>query len=129
MADSGDETAARATEAGIYTETLARLYLQQGFAEKALRIYHHLVHTHPEDLELRERFKMLEQQVERPMQEHVASPPVVTVTQAMTNGPSSCTQWVLGHLEYWLSHLQQQRTVRENALHCEERSQRHDSKA
>lgn len=129
MADSGDETAARATEAGIYTETLARLYLRQGFDEKALRIYRHLVHAHPEDLELRERFRLLEQQVERPVQEHVASPPVLTVTQAMTNGPSFCTQWVLRHLEYWLSHLQQQRTARENALHGSERSERNDSKA
>ena len=35
-------------EAGIYTETLARLYLKQGFVERALAIYRRLVQEQPE---------------------------------------------------------------------------------
>jgi hypothetical protein len=119
MADSGEETAGRSTEAGIYTETLARLYLLQGFADKALRIYRHLVQAHPENLALHEQLRLLEQQMAGQVQENVPSSPVRTVAPAMTNGPSFCSQWVLRHLEHWLYHLQQRRTVRENAVQCE----------
>lgn len=129
MADSGDKTAGRSIEAGIYTETLARLYLLQGFAEKALRIYRHLVQAHPENLALHEQLRMLEQQVAGQVQEHVSSSPVLTVAPAMTNGPAFRTQWVLRHLEHWLYYLQQQRTVRENAVQCEAGSQGKSPKA
>jgi hypothetical protein len=129
MADSGEKTARHSTEAGIYTETLARLYLLQGFAEKALRIYRHLVQAHPENLTLHEQLRMLEQQVAGQGQEHVSSSPTLAVTQVMTNDPSFRTQWVLRHLEHWLYHLQQQRTVRENAVHCEAGSQENSPEA
>ena len=129
MADGGDKTAGRSTEAGIYTETLARLYLLQGFVEKALRIYRHLVQAHPENLALHERLRILEQQVAGQMQDNVSSSPALTVVQAMTNGPSFRSQWVLRRLEHWLYHLQQQRTVRENAVQCEAGSQGNSLKA
>src|SRR5207249_9760635 len=53
---------ARQAEAGIYTETLARLYLQQGFVERALAIYRRLAQEQPENHPLHERLRTLEQQ-------------------------------------------------------------------
>jgi hypothetical protein len=129
MADGGDKTAGRSTGAEIYTETLARLYLLQGFAEKALRIYRHLVQAHPENLALHEQLKRLEQQVAGQGQEQVSSSPVLTVAQVMTSSPSFRIQWVLRHLEHWLYHLQRQRTGRANAVHCEAGSPGNSPKA
>ena len=42
-------------EAGIYTETLARLYLKQGFVERALAIYRRLAQEQPDNARLHER--------------------------------------------------------------------------
>jgi hypothetical protein len=38
--------------AGIYTETLARLYLKQGFGERALAIYRRLAQEQPDNHQL-----------------------------------------------------------------------------
>src|SRR5262245_29576292 len=48
---------------GIYTETLARLYLAQGFVEHALAIYRRLVQEQPGNQTLHERLHTLEQQL------------------------------------------------------------------
>ena len=49
--------------AGIYTETLARLYLKQGFGERALAIYRRLVQEQPDNHQLHERLCALEQEL------------------------------------------------------------------
>lgn len=49
--------------AGIYTETLARLYLKQGFGERALAIYRHLAQEQPGNHQLHERLRTLEQEL------------------------------------------------------------------
>jgi hypothetical protein len=53
----------RDAEAGIYTETLARLYLKQGFVERALAIYHRLAQEQPDNAPLHERLHALEQEL------------------------------------------------------------------
>ena len=50
-------------DTGIYTETLARLYLKQGFVEQALAIYRHLAQDQPENLQWQETVMALEQQL------------------------------------------------------------------
>jgi len=49
--------------AGIYTETLARLYLKQGFGERALAIYRRLAQEQPGNHQLHERLRDLEQEL------------------------------------------------------------------
>src|SRR5437867_3267517 len=49
--------------AGIYTETLARLYLKQGFGERALAIYRRLAQEQPGNHQLYERVRTLEQEL------------------------------------------------------------------
>jgi len=49
--------------AGIYTETLARLYLKQGFGERALAIYRRLAQEQPGNHQLYERLRTLEQEL------------------------------------------------------------------
>ena len=50
-------------EAGIYTETLARLYLKQGFVERALAIYRRLAQEQPDNYQLQERLRTIEQEL------------------------------------------------------------------
>jgi hypothetical protein len=44
----------------VYTRTLAELYLKQGFADKALGVYRHLLRTQPGDLDISARIADLE---------------------------------------------------------------------
>jgi hypothetical protein len=53
----------RDAAAGIYTETLARLYLKQGFGERALAIYRRLAQEQPGNHQLLERVRALEQEL------------------------------------------------------------------
>src|SRR3954471_1103470 len=53
----------RDATAGIYTETLARLYLKQGFIERALAIYRRLAQEQPGNHQLHERLHTLEQEL------------------------------------------------------------------
>jgi len=53
----------RDAAAGIYTETLARLYLKQGFGERALAIYRRLAQEQPGNHQLHERLRTLEQEL------------------------------------------------------------------
>ena len=48
------------TPAGFVTETMAELYLQQGFVQEALAVYRQLLEQNPEDAALRERIESLE---------------------------------------------------------------------
>jgi tetratricopeptide (TPR) repeat protein len=54
------ESAIPVTPAPFVTETLAELYLQQGFREEALSIYRQLVDRDPSDQPLRERLEAIE---------------------------------------------------------------------
>jgi hypothetical protein len=53
----------RDATAGIYTETLARLYLKQGFGERALAIYRRVAQEQPGNPQLHERLRTLEQEL------------------------------------------------------------------
>jgi hypothetical protein len=53
----------RDATAGIYTETLARLYLKQGFIERALAIYRRLAQEQPGNHQLHERLHTIEQEL------------------------------------------------------------------
>jgi len=48
---------------GMYTETLARLYMRQGHVDKALQIYRHLAAQQPSDSGLKEQIYALEHQL------------------------------------------------------------------
>lgn len=55
---------------GMYTETLARLYMRQGHVDKALRIYRYLAAQQPSDTDLQDQIHTLEHQLtlrRRPM--------------------------------------------------------------
>jgi tetratricopeptide (TPR) repeat protein len=58
--DAGEMGAERTP--GFVTETMAELYLKQGFREEALGIYDRLLAQHPEDPELRARVEALRQE-------------------------------------------------------------------
>jgi tetratricopeptide (TPR) repeat protein len=51
---------ASATPAAFVTETMAELYLQQGFRSEALAVYRELLSRNPTDASLRERIEQLE---------------------------------------------------------------------
>lgn len=48
---------------GMYTETLARLYMRQGHVDTALRIYRHLAAQQPSDVGLQDQIHALEHQL------------------------------------------------------------------
>ncbi len=99
-------------EAGIYTETLARLYLRQGFLERAVSIYRHLVQEQPENQHLQAQLNALEQQLQHGDMEsealEVPSAPQVEVP-APPRRKVHPEHTVLAQLERWLRYLQQQR--------------------
>ena len=53
------------TPAVFVTETMAELYLQQGFRDEALSVYRQLLAQNPADVTLRERVEQLEQMPQR----------------------------------------------------------------
>lgn len=55
--DPGEEAEA-GTE--VYTRTMAELYARQGFQERAVEVYRHLVEERPDDADLRARLEELE---------------------------------------------------------------------
>src|SRR5687768_8036041 len=97
-------------DTGIYTETLARLYLKQGFVEPALAIYRHLAQDQPDNLQWQEMVVALEQQlllnsVEQP----VLSPGATVSAPPVPQRPVPCcpTHVVIARLERWLTGVQQ----------------------
>lgn len=97
-------------EVGIYTETLARLYLKQGFVEQALAIYRRLVQEQPEKQQLHERLHALEQLAlgaPGPVPPVLAPAPPAAEDTA-PRAPHDQTRRVLAQLERWLYYLQQQ---------------------
>ena len=55
-----DEPTDAATQAAFVTETMAELYLQQGFRDEALAVYRQLLAHNPDDENLRDRVAQLE---------------------------------------------------------------------
>jgi hypothetical protein len=102
--------------AGIYTETLARLYLKQGFGERALAIYRRLVQEQPGNHQLHERLRALEQELAGG---GGGSDPAVQCA-APDGAGERATQvthrqehQIAAQLGLWLRYLQRQRLQRE----------------
>jgi hypothetical protein len=99
-------------EAGICTETLARLYLQQGFGERALAIYRRLAQEQPENQPLHERLHTLEQQcAPGALGQAAAAQRTVPDLAVETSGraPHQQGDAVVAQLERWLRSLRRQR--------------------
>jgi hypothetical protein len=107
---------ARDAEVGICTETLARLYLQQGFVERALAIYHRLAQEQPDNQTLMERLRTLQQQLalgalgqDAVVQDTIPELAVETTHMAAQHQGAD----VVAQLERWLHTLQRQRQPQE----------------
>ena len=102
--------------AGIYTETLARLYLKQGFGERALAIYRRLAQEQPGNHQLHERLRTLEQELAG-----AGGVPASVVQytapdgagETATSGTRRQEHQIIAQLELWLRYLQRQRLQRE----------------
>jgi len=97
-------------DTGIYTETLARLYLQQGFVEQALAIYRHLAQEQPENPQWQDTVMALEQQLLLSSVEQLTLSPGATVSAPpVPQRPAPCcpTHVVIARLERWLAGVQQ----------------------
>jgi hypothetical protein len=102
--------------AGIYTETLARLYLKQGFAERALAIYRRLAQEQPGNDQLQERLRTMEQALTCGRDGSApAAPRAVHGGAGESATPVRCRQehQIVAQLEQWLRYLQRRRS------HCE----------
>jgi hypothetical protein len=100
---------ARDAGAGICTATLARLYLQQGFVARALAIYRRLAQEQPDNHQLHERLRTLEQQLalgalgpDAVVPRTSPDPAVDTTSMA----PHDQGDAVIAQLERWLRYLQ-----------------------
>ena len=102
----------RDAEAGICTETLARLYLKQGFVERALAIYRRLAQEQPGNQQLHERLRTVEQQLALGAlgQDTVGqrTPPDLAV-DTTSRAPHPQRDEVVAQLERWLHSLQRRR--------------------
>jgi hypothetical protein len=111
---------------GMYTETLARLYMRQGHVDKALRIYRHLAARQPSDLELQDQIQALEHQltiaaemetdtavqalpipVDWPSEQEVNPSAPLSVVQVSRDVEQ--TRQVIARLERWLQVLRHRR--------------------
>ena len=106
----------RDTAAGIYTETLARLYLKQGFGGHALAIYRRLAQEQPDNHQLHERLRTLEQELA--CGEGGSDPAVhCAVSDGAGERATQMTRrqerQVAAQLGLWLRYLQRQRLQRE----------------
>ena len=102
--------------AGIYTETLARLYLKQGFGERALAIYRRLAQEQPGNHQLHERLRTIEQELAYggsgldPMVQCATPDGAEARAAPVTPRPE---HRIAAQLELWLRYLQRQRLQRE----------------
>ncbi len=110
---------------GMYTETLARLYMRQGHVDKALRIYRYLAAQQPSDTDLQDQIHTLEHQLTIAAEMKSGAPvqalpiPVdwpssqeanahVPLPAAQSLGEIEQARHVIAHLERWLQVLRQQ---------------------
>jgi hypothetical protein len=97
-------------DTGIYTETLARLYLKQGFIEPALVIYRHLAQEQPENPDWQATIAALEQQMLMSASEQpaVSTSPLAAEPQIPQESTPCCaTHVVIAQLERWLAAVRQ----------------------
>lgn len=101
---------------GVYTETLARLYWRQGYIDEALRIYHYLAAEKPDDWHFQEQVRVLEEHRQlapnAPLSEPPPAPIAGRVPESATYVMVPDNQWLIDHLEHWLSQLQCQRGLK-----------------
>lgn len=114
----------------IYTETLARLYLKQGFPDRAVAIYRRLVAEQPENPGLMARLRDVERQIalgllgQEPAAVSRGAPPASPVPPptARTDSLRPVQTPVIAQLERWLQYLRTQRlqpTYAADARHVE----------
>jgi hypothetical protein len=102
--------------AGIYTETLARLYLKQGFGERALVIYRRLAQEQPGNYQFHERLRTIEQELAcggggpDPAVQCAAPDGTSERATPVTHRPE---HQITAQLELWLRYLQRRRLQRE----------------
>jgi hypothetical protein len=116
MADQAPQSPQGLAIVGMYTETLARLYVRQGFIQEALHIYRRLAQERPQERHLHEQIKALEQQLANgPPVPGSASPavPSAAVADGTPGIEADHTQRVIGELQRWLRHLRRQRHERQ----------------
>jgi hypothetical protein len=101
---------------GMYTETLARLYVRQGFIQEALHIYRRLAQERSQEGHLYEQIKALEQQLanEPPVPGSTSPAGASAAVAGGTTGMAARhTQRVIAELQQWLRHLRRQRQERQ----------------
>ena len=84
-ADEAVEFTASSDEAFV-TETMAELYLRQGHLDSALDIYRKLVNHHPEDVQLRDRLRAVEEQTRGKPPEQMT--PAAPASAPVYDGPT-----------------------------------------
>lgn len=104
---AGETSAVRTLATGIYTETLARLYLKQGFVEHAMVIYRRVAQEQPGNHALQARLQSVEQEIALGLLGQEASVSEIPLAPHSSPGPTA-HQYVLTHLERWLHRLQTQ---------------------
>lgn len=96
------------TRIGMYTETLARLYLRQGFTREALQIYRQLAQEQPNERRWQDQIRALTQQLatDLPVPEDAsATAPSVTRKGGTAAAEAYRTRRVMAELELWLRRL------------------------
>jgi hypothetical protein len=101
----------RDAAAGIYTETLARLYLKQGFGERALVIYRRLAQEQPGNHQFHERLRTIEQE----MACGGGGPDPDGAGERATPVTRRQEHQITAQLERWLRYLQRRRLQRERS--------------
>ena len=76
------------TPPGFVTETMAELYLQQGFMQEALNVYRQLLQQNPEDAALRERIEQLEHGARSSVSMAAVSDEVVEAARKRQSSPT-----------------------------------------
>ena len=114
-----DMVAEEAIPVGMFTETLARLYMRQGHVDQALRIYRHLSAQQPGDAGLQHQILALEHQLaaapETGAEASEAWRPALSAgseAAALGSPALRCveqTREVIARLEGWLRVLRQRR--------------------
>jgi hypothetical protein len=95
------------TRVGMYTETLARLYLRQGFTREALQIYRRLAQEQPTERRWQDQIRALTQQVTAlPVVEDESAQTLSVTRKGGTVADEAYRTWrVIAELELWLHRL------------------------
>jgi hypothetical protein len=120
MADKTLQSPQGLATVGMYTETLARLYVRQGFVQEALHIYRRLAQERPQEGHLHEQIKALEQQLANgpPVPDRASPAGACAAVAGGTPGPATRhRQRVIEELQRWLRHLQRQRAEQQLVGH------------